>query len=165
MRRFNRTFITMLRRAVASRPYDWEPLRPTVLQAYWSTVSESMGFTPHRLHLVARCVYRSTSVRRFPSHRPVFVRWQILSQRTSSILTESRVRSPVFSINAERVASTNESWETLRLRCARPLHLANAPRWRIIEARATILWSLRGCPGPWSCSHAARARNTACIHR
>ena len=39
----------MLRRAVASRPYDWEPLLPTVLQAYRSTVSESSGFTPHRL--------------------------------------------------------------------------------------------------------------------
>ena len=47
--RFNRTLITMLRRAVASRPYDWEPLFPTVLQAYRSTVSESTGFTPHRL--------------------------------------------------------------------------------------------------------------------
>ena len=39
----------MLHRAIASRPYDWEPLLPTVLQAYRSTVSESTGFTPHRL--------------------------------------------------------------------------------------------------------------------
>ena len=32
--RFNRTLITMLRRAVQKRPYDWEPLLPAVLQAY-----------------------------------------------------------------------------------------------------------------------------------
>ena len=47
--RFNRTFITMLRRAVQRRPYDWEPLLPAVLQAYRSTPSEATGFTPFRL--------------------------------------------------------------------------------------------------------------------
>ena len=31
--RFNRTFISMLRRAVQKRPYDWEPLLSPVLQA------------------------------------------------------------------------------------------------------------------------------------
>ena len=48
-RRFNRTLVTMLRRAVQRRPYDWEPLLPAVLQAYRSTPSESTGFTPYRL--------------------------------------------------------------------------------------------------------------------
>ena len=47
--RFNRTLITMLRRAVQKRPYDWEPLLPAVLQAYRSTPLESTGFTPSRL--------------------------------------------------------------------------------------------------------------------
>ena len=47
--RFNRTLVSMLRRAVQKRPYDWEPLLPAVLQAYRSTVSESTGLTPHRL--------------------------------------------------------------------------------------------------------------------
>ena len=47
--RFNRTLITMLRRAVEKRPYDWEPLLPAVLQAFRSTPSESTGFTPSRL--------------------------------------------------------------------------------------------------------------------
>ena len=47
--RFNRTLITMLRRAVQKRLYDWEPLLPAVLQAYRFTQSESTGFTPSRL--------------------------------------------------------------------------------------------------------------------
>ena len=47
--RFNRTLITMLRRAVQKRPYEWEPLLPAVLQPYRSTSSESTGFTPSRL--------------------------------------------------------------------------------------------------------------------
>ena len=47
--RFNRTLVAMLRRAVLKRPYDWEPLLPTVLQAYRSSITESTGFTPFRL--------------------------------------------------------------------------------------------------------------------
>ena len=47
--RFNRTLVSMLRRAVLKRPYDWEPLLPTVLQAYRSSITESTGFTPFRL--------------------------------------------------------------------------------------------------------------------
>ena len=47
--RFYRTLITMLRRAVQRRPYNWEPLLPAVLQADRSTPSEATGFTPHRL--------------------------------------------------------------------------------------------------------------------
>ena len=47
--RFNRTLISMLRRAVQNRPYDWEPLLSPVLQAYRSTISEVTGFTPYRL--------------------------------------------------------------------------------------------------------------------
>ena len=47
--RFNRTLVSMLLRAVQKRPYDWEPLVAPVLQAYRSTISECMGFTPHRL--------------------------------------------------------------------------------------------------------------------
>ena len=47
--RFNRTLVSMLRRAVMKRPYDWEPLLPTVLQAYRSSITESTGFTPFRL--------------------------------------------------------------------------------------------------------------------
>lgn len=39
----------MLRRAVNKRPYDWEPLLPAVLQAYRSSISETTGYTPHRL--------------------------------------------------------------------------------------------------------------------
>ena len=54
--RFNLTLITMLRRAVASHPYDWEPLLSTVLQVYRSTVSKSTGFTPHLL-VVGREMY------------------------------------------------------------------------------------------------------------
>ena len=46
--RFNQTLITMLRRAVQKRPYDWEPLLPAVLQAYRSTPSVSTGITPYR---------------------------------------------------------------------------------------------------------------------
>ena len=55
--RFNRTLITMLHRTVASRSYDWEPLLPTVLKAYRSTVSESKGFTFRRLLFVSRDVF------------------------------------------------------------------------------------------------------------
>ena len=47
--RFNRTLVSMLRRAVQKRPYNWEPLLAPVLQAYRSTVSEATGFTPFRL--------------------------------------------------------------------------------------------------------------------
>ena len=47
--RFNRTLVSMLRRAVQKRPYGWEPLLPAVLQAYRSTPSEATGFTPHFL--------------------------------------------------------------------------------------------------------------------
>ena len=47
--RFNRTLVSMLRRAVQRRPYDWEPLLAPVLQADRSTISESTGFTPFRL--------------------------------------------------------------------------------------------------------------------
>jgi len=47
--RFNRTLVSMLRRAVQKRPYDWEPLLAPVLQAYRSSVSQATGFTPHRL--------------------------------------------------------------------------------------------------------------------
>ena len=47
--RLNRTLVTMLRRAVNKRPYDWEPLLPAVLQAYRSTISETTSFTPHSL--------------------------------------------------------------------------------------------------------------------
>ena len=47
--RFNRTLVTMLRRAVQKLPYDWEPLLAPVLQAYRSTILESTSFTPYRL--------------------------------------------------------------------------------------------------------------------
>ena len=47
--RLNQTLISMLRRAVQKRPYDWEPLLSPVLQAYRSTISEATGFTPYRL--------------------------------------------------------------------------------------------------------------------
>ena len=47
--RFNRTLISMLRRAVQKRPFDWEPLLSPVLQAYRSTISEATGFSPYRL--------------------------------------------------------------------------------------------------------------------
>ena len=47
-KRFNRTLITILRRAVQKRPYDWEPLLPAVLQAYRSTSAETTGLTPSR---------------------------------------------------------------------------------------------------------------------
>ena len=46
--RFNQTLVSMLRRAVHKKPYDWEPLLAPVLQAYRSTVSEATGFTPYR---------------------------------------------------------------------------------------------------------------------
>ena len=36
--RFNRTIVTMLRRAVQTRPYDWEPILPSVLQTYHLTL-------------------------------------------------------------------------------------------------------------------------------
>ena len=39
----------MLRCAVLKRPDDWEPLLPTVLQAYRYSITESTGFTPFRL--------------------------------------------------------------------------------------------------------------------
>ena len=39
----------MLRREVQQRPFDWEPLLSSVLQAYRSTISEATGFTPYRL--------------------------------------------------------------------------------------------------------------------
>ena len=48
-KRFNRTLITMIRRAVQKRPDDWKPFLPAVLQAYRSTHSVSTGFTPFRL--------------------------------------------------------------------------------------------------------------------
>ena len=47
--RFNRTLVSMLRRAIPKRPYDGEPLLPAVLQAYRSTPPEVTGFTPHFL--------------------------------------------------------------------------------------------------------------------
>ena len=47
--RFNRTLISMLRRAVQKRPYYWEPLLSPMLQTYRSTISEATGFTPYRL--------------------------------------------------------------------------------------------------------------------
>ena len=47
--RFNRTLVSMLRRAVQKRPYDWESMLPAVLQAYRSSISEATGFTPRRL--------------------------------------------------------------------------------------------------------------------
>ena len=47
--RFNRTLVAMLRRAVQSRPYNWESFLAPVLQSYKSTVSEATGFTPFRL--------------------------------------------------------------------------------------------------------------------
>ena len=47
--RFNSTLVSMLRRAVQRRPYDWEPLLAPVLQTYRSTISESTGFSPFRL--------------------------------------------------------------------------------------------------------------------
>ena len=47
--RFNRTLITILRRAVQKRPYDLEPLLSAVLQAYRSTPTETTGFMPSRL--------------------------------------------------------------------------------------------------------------------
>ena len=46
---FNQTLISMLRRAVQKRPYDWKLLLSPVLQAYRSTISEATGFTPYRL--------------------------------------------------------------------------------------------------------------------
>ena len=47
--RFNRTLVSMLRRAVQRRPYDRESLLAAVLQSYRSTVSEATGFTTYRL--------------------------------------------------------------------------------------------------------------------
>ena len=47
--RLNRTLVSMLRRAVQQRPYDWESLLAPVLQSYRSSVSEAIGFTPHCL--------------------------------------------------------------------------------------------------------------------
>ena len=41
--------ITMLRRAVQKRPYDWEPLLTAALHPYRSTPLESTGFMPSRL--------------------------------------------------------------------------------------------------------------------
>ena len=46
--RFNRTLVTMLRRAVQKRPYDLESMLPAVHHAYRSTISEATGFTPGR---------------------------------------------------------------------------------------------------------------------
>ena len=46
---FNRTLVSMLRRTVQQRPYDWESLLAPVLQSYRSTVSEATSFTPYRL--------------------------------------------------------------------------------------------------------------------
>ena len=47
--RFNRTLVTMLRKAVSGRPDDWENYLPAVLMAYRSTPTESTGFTPYYL--------------------------------------------------------------------------------------------------------------------
>ena len=47
--RFNSTLVSMLRRAVKRRPYEWESLLAPVLQAYRATVSDTTGFTPYRL--------------------------------------------------------------------------------------------------------------------
>ena len=47
--RFNRTLVSMLRRAVQRRPYEKESLLAQVLQSYRSTVSEATAFTPYRL--------------------------------------------------------------------------------------------------------------------
>ena len=46
---FNRTLVSMLRRAVQKRPFDWESLLAPVLQSYRSTILEATGFTPYRL--------------------------------------------------------------------------------------------------------------------
>ena len=48
-KKVNRTLISMLRRAVQKRPYDWEPLLSPLLQAYRSTIFKATGFTPYRL--------------------------------------------------------------------------------------------------------------------
>ena len=48
-KRFNRTLVSILRRAVQKRPYDREPLLSPVLQAYRSTISEATEFTLYRL--------------------------------------------------------------------------------------------------------------------
>ena len=47
-KRYTRTLVTMLSRAVQRRPYDREPLYASVLQSDRSTVSEATGFTPCR---------------------------------------------------------------------------------------------------------------------
>ena len=46
---FNCTLVSMLRRAVQKRPFDWEPLLTPVPQLYCSKISEATGFTPYRL--------------------------------------------------------------------------------------------------------------------
>ena len=47
--RLNRTLVSILRRTVQRKPYDWESLLVPVLQGYRSSVSEATGFTLYRL--------------------------------------------------------------------------------------------------------------------
>ena len=86
--RFNRTLVSMLRRAVQKKPYEWEPLLAPVLQASRSTVSEAIGFTPYRLVLAERCAFRSILARRCSTRRAKSERLQLRLQIISSGVTE-----------------------------------------------------------------------------
>ena len=104
-KRFNRTLVKMLRRAVQRRPYDWESLLAPLLQSYRSSVSVATGFTPHRLvfgremrlpvDLGNRCRSRlGTCVPSLPS-----------SQRTWRGPTKSRERSLGTDTSAPKVVT------------------------------------------------------------
>ena len=47
--RFNRTFVSMLKKAVEDHPENWEEHLPAVLMAYRSTISGATGQTPYKL--------------------------------------------------------------------------------------------------------------------
>lgn len=48
-KRLNYTLVTMLRRTVQRRPYDWKPLTPAILQAFRSIWLEATRFNPQSL--------------------------------------------------------------------------------------------------------------------
>ena len=162
--RFNRTLVTLLRRPVHRRPYDWIPLLPAVLQAYRSTslslsASRRIGSVWERdappdrhRHAAPRTTMRHSHVREQPRRGPRMV----LSRRTQDL----RPPAPPLRSALKRASRRAfvHAWRT------RARFSAQQAFRRILQIVHAVLGPLRSArserPGP----HVARTRVAARIH-
>ena len=120
----------MLRRAVQRRPYDWEQLLPSVLQAYRSTPLKPLASRRTVLHFSAKFNCPSTSVRHSQNRRATSELLQTISSRTWNGHTASPVECPALNIVARKAVIMSASSKS----CPRPAFMSTSFSMDVISA-------------------------------